>query len=248
MTVSSAPGTGSSIGLGSAVAGHLSFAQGGISNGDVITYAIRDGSNSEIGTATYSTTGPSLSGRTVTNSTNSNAAINATASAEVFITASADDIANTTTATKLATSRTIALAGDVIGSVGFDGSANVSITTTASGKANVASPTFTGIASFGTSPTLAAAGTTQGTATAIVNTVSIVTSGTGGVVLPASLPVGTELKVINATGSAIDVYPNSGAAIGPLATNAAFSLPAGTYLTFACGSSTKWFPPAAVYA
>lgn len=208
MTVSSAPGTGSSITLGSAVAGHITFVNAGIANGNVITYAIRDGANSEIGTATYSTTGPSLTGRTVLNSTNGNAAINASANAEVFITASASDFAE---------------------------------------KANVASPAFTGIGSFGTSPALAAAGTTQSTATAITNQVSIVTTGTGGIVLPASLPVGTEITVANATFNAINVYPNSGATIGRLAANAAFSLPSGAYLTFLCGSPTYWFPAAAAY-
>lgn len=91
MTVSSAPGTGSTIGLGAAASGHISFANSGIVNGDVVTYMIVDGSNREIGTATYSSTGPSLTGRTVLNSTNSNAAINATATAEVGITAAASD-------------------------------------------------------------------------------------------------------------------------------------------------------------
>lgn len=83
---STTTGTGSTIALdGGAVTGCLTFAQSGVSNGDVIDYAIKDGNNSEIGTATYSSTGPQLTGRTVTNSTNSNAAINLSGAAEVFI-------------------------------------------------------------------------------------------------------------------------------------------------------------------
>lgn len=59
------------------------------------------------------------------------------------------------TATKLATARTIALTGAVAGTTTFDGSANVSITTTSTTLAPLASPTFTGVPA---APT-AAAGT-----------------------------------------------------------------------------------------
>lgn len=76
-------GTGT-ITLGSAVSGYLTFAQAGVSNADVVDYAIKDGANSEIGTGTYTSSGTTLT-RTVTNSTNSNAAINLSGSAEVFI-------------------------------------------------------------------------------------------------------------------------------------------------------------------
>lgn len=91
-------GTGSTITLGSAVTGFLSFANAGAVNGQTYSYAIRDGSNSEVGTATYSTTGPSLTSRTVTKSTNSNAAINLSGAAEVVITVRAEDILTPTEA------------------------------------------------------------------------------------------------------------------------------------------------------
>jgi hypothetical protein len=90
--VASAPGTGSTIPLGGAVAGWLTFALAGVANGDVVTYAIIDAVASEIGTATYSTTGPSLTGRTPLKSTNSNAAINATISAVIICTLAAEDL------------------------------------------------------------------------------------------------------------------------------------------------------------
>lgn len=90
------------------------------------------------------------------------------------------------TATKLSTARTIALTGDVTGTVNFDGSANVSITTTVSddshnhvisnvdglqaaldSKAPLESPTFTGVPS---APTAAVTtNTTQLATTAFVN-------------------------------------------------------------------------------
>jgi hypothetical protein len=84
-------GTGATIALGVAVAGYLSFALSGVANGDVISYGIADGANSEVGTATYSSTGPQLTGRTVTKSTNGDAPIALSGSAQVFITIRSED-------------------------------------------------------------------------------------------------------------------------------------------------------------
>lgn len=83
-------GTGT-ITLGSAVAGYLTFAQAGVANSDVVDYAIKDGNDSEIGTGTYTSSGTTLT-RTVTKSTNSNAAINLSGAAEVFITPRAETL------------------------------------------------------------------------------------------------------------------------------------------------------------
>ncbi|MEH2513930.1 hypothetical protein V1291_005284 [Nitrobacteraceae bacterium AZCC 1564] len=83
-------GTGT-ITLGAAVAGYLSFAQAGVANGDVVDYAIKDGNNSEIGTGTYAAAGRTLT-RSVSASTNGNAAINLSGTAEVFITARAETL------------------------------------------------------------------------------------------------------------------------------------------------------------
>lgn len=84
-------GTGT-ITLGSAVSGYLTFALAGVANGEVVSYGIKDGANSEIGTGTYTSSGTTLT-RTVTKSTNANAAITLSGAAEVFITARAEDIA-----------------------------------------------------------------------------------------------------------------------------------------------------------
>lgn len=56
--------------------------------------------------------------------------VNGTATISLPSTINADTSGNAATATKLATSRTISLAGDVVGSVGFDGSGNAQITAT----------------------------------------------------------------------------------------------------------------------
>lgn len=83
-------GTGT-ITLGSAVSGYLTFALAGVANADVVSYGIKDGANSEVGTGTYTTAGTTLT-RTVTKSTNANAAISLSGTAEVFITPRAEDL------------------------------------------------------------------------------------------------------------------------------------------------------------
>ncbi len=79
------------ITLGSAESGYQSFADAGVANADVVRYVIEDGSNFEIGTGTYTSSGTLLS-RTVSESSNSNNAINLSGSATVFIGATAEDI------------------------------------------------------------------------------------------------------------------------------------------------------------
>jgi hypothetical protein len=86
----STTGTGT-ITLGSAEDGYQTFADAGVADADVVRYVIEDGSNFEIGTGTYTSSGTTLS-RTVSESSNSDAAINLSGSATVFIGATAEDI------------------------------------------------------------------------------------------------------------------------------------------------------------
>ena len=85
-------GTGT-ITLGSALAGQRTFADAGINDGDVVRYVIEDGINFEIGTGTYTASGTTLT-RTVSESSNADAALNLTGSAVVYVSPSADDIGN----------------------------------------------------------------------------------------------------------------------------------------------------------
>jgi len=85
------------ITLGSAVSGFLSFSAAGVSDGETVTYAIQDGTASEIGRGVYTASGTTLT-RSVLKSTNSNAAISLSGSAQVFITAAAEDFSVRTTA------------------------------------------------------------------------------------------------------------------------------------------------------
>jgi hypothetical protein len=86
----STTGTGTMT-LGSTVSGFLSFANAGVQDGDTVTYAISDGSNSEIGHGVYSSTGPTLT-RNALVSTNSNSPINLSGTARVFLTFAAEDL------------------------------------------------------------------------------------------------------------------------------------------------------------
>jgi hypothetical protein len=88
---SNTTGTGSTIALTGAVPGMLTFAQAGYTDGQVLTYGITDDANSETGQATYSSSGPSLTSRTVSKSTNSNAAINLSGTQRVFALTGSDD-------------------------------------------------------------------------------------------------------------------------------------------------------------
>jgi len=84
----STSGTGT-ITLGSAVTGFRTFADGGIVNGDVVTYVVEDGNSYEIGTGTYTHSGTTLSRSLQSSSTGS--LLNLSGSASVFITLSSQD-------------------------------------------------------------------------------------------------------------------------------------------------------------
>ena len=82
----STTGTGT-ITLGSASTGFQTFANAGITNGQSVQYVIEDGSNFEIGTGTYTSSGTTLTRGAVTESNNSDNAINLSGAAVVFIAA-----------------------------------------------------------------------------------------------------------------------------------------------------------------
>src|SRR5262245_35229457 len=92
-------GTGTMT-LAAAAQSFLTFAQAGIADGDVVTYAIEDGANREIGRGTYAASGPALSRDSVLNSTNGGGRINLGGSAEVFVTLAASDVREALTANR----------------------------------------------------------------------------------------------------------------------------------------------------
>jgi len=88
----STTGTGSPITLGSAESGYQSFADAGVADQDFVRYVIEDtGGAFEIGVGLYTASGTTLS-RIVSESSNSDAAINLSGSATVFVGAAAEDL------------------------------------------------------------------------------------------------------------------------------------------------------------
>jgi len=83
-------GTGA-ITLGAAESGYQSFADAGVVDTDVVRYVIEDGTDWEIGTGTYTASGTTLT-RTVSESTNSDAAINLSGNAVVYVSATETDV------------------------------------------------------------------------------------------------------------------------------------------------------------
>jgi hypothetical protein len=119
-------------------------------------------------------------------------------------------------------------------------------------KANLASPTFTGTVTLpigsiapgilgSTSPTVTAAGTTQGTATSLTTDINIVTTATvnQGVMVPGATS-GKYAVIINKTAVTIIVYPSTGHNFDSLAANVGISLLAGAFLEIYGYSNTQW--------
>lgn len=91
MTVAS--GGAGDITLGAAVAGYQTFADAGVSDTNVLRYTIEDGDDWEIGTGVYTASGTTLV-RTVTESSNSDAALTCSADAVIFVTMAAEDFSD----------------------------------------------------------------------------------------------------------------------------------------------------------
>lgn len=100
----STTGTGT-ITLGSAEDGYQSFADAGVSDGDVVRYVIEEGNNWEIGTGTYTASGTTLT-RNVIESSNSDSAITLAGAAVVFVSATVEDFTNFQIGTTSSTTET----------------------------------------------------------------------------------------------------------------------------------------------
>lgn len=84
-------GNGATLTLGSAVSGFLTFALAGVADQAIVPYGIIDGANSEAGWGVYTAAGTTLT-RNVTKSTAADARISLSGSAQVGISARAEDI------------------------------------------------------------------------------------------------------------------------------------------------------------
>lgn len=196
----STTGTGT-ITLGSAATTYQTFAEAGVSNGDVVRYLIEEGTNWEVGTGTYTATGTTLS-RTVSESSNSGSAITLAGNATVSIVSAAEDVTSDVEITggtidNAVIGGTTAVAGtftnvtstgtltyatlndgttsltSTVAELNYSDGVTSNIQTQLDAKAPLASPAFTGTAT-GVNLTLSGDLTVNGTTTTLNTTNTVV--------------------------------------------------------------------------
>jgi len=96
---------------------------------------------------------------------------------------------------------------------------------------------------------ISAAGSTQGTGTALGNTVNIVSTvaSGAGVVLPTAV-AGMTVYITNTSANSLLVYPATGAVINELSTNVGYSQATKATIHYVAASSTQWYSVGATYA
>ena len=103
--------------------------------------------------------------------------------------------------------------------------------------------TVGGASILSTDGAVAGAGNSQGTATALTQTYSVVTTATAGSAEGVKLPdvsTGMEAFILNDTSATIKVYPYSGESVDSGSANAAVDLGPGHSLRLVGVSATKW--------
>jgi len=196
----STTGTGT-ITLGSAATTYQTFAEAGVANGAVVRYLIEEGTNWEIGTGTYTSSGTTLS-RTPSESSNGGSAITLAGNATVSIVAASQDITSgvaitggtidnaviggTTAAagtfTNVTSTGTLTYATlndgttaltSTVAELNYSDGVTSNIQTQLDAKAPLASPAFTGTAT-GVNLTLSGNLTVNGTTTTLNTTNTVV--------------------------------------------------------------------------
>lgn len=132
---------------------------------------------------------------------------------------------------------------DITGDATIGGSSTVAGTFTVTGNA-----TLNGLIAHGVTASVAAAGSDQSGATALTETLNVITSGTGGVKLPTAVS-GRTVTVFNTLSVDLNLYPDTSDNINGAADNVAIALPANTTKTLSCKDDAAWVSvrPLAVY-
>ena len=146
---------------------------------------------------------------------------------------------------------TLSASGNITGGNVYANSGTIGATTlTASGNVSGANVNATAYNITGVTTGISAAGTTQGTATALskaISVVSTVSSGANGVVLPAAV-AGMSIYITNSSANTLNVFPASGGAINTGATNASYSQPAGSTVHYIAPTTSQWYTVTGTYA
>ena len=165
-----------------------------------------------------------------------NLATTASAVNQVTVTDSVTTVAPSISATGTDTNISLNLVSKGTGVVQANGVkvADFSSAQTLTNKTFDSTSTFAApLISYSLTNSVSAAGTTQGTATAVTtDLVNVTTCAAGaGVILPTTV-VGRSISIKNNTANPCLVYPATGGAINALAANTAFSIPAGLTVYF----------------
>ena len=131
-----------------------------------------------------------------------------------------------------------------VGNIGF-GSGVV----TGTGNITAGNVTVTSYHLRSVATAISAAGTTQGTATAITKEINVVpTVATGaGVILPTAV-AGMVITITNTSANSLLVYPAVNGIINALAANAAFTHPTLATLQYIAPTTTQWYTVGATYS
>ena len=160
------------------------------------------------------------------------------------------------TSGNVATTGTLNVGGlaSLDGGIDVDGAFTVADSTgniaTSGDLAVTGTTTLSGDLKYGVTASVSAAGSTQGDATALTETVNVVTtaSASQGVKLKTAV-AGLKVEIYNATTNDIKVYPNTSDSIDGGSANAAKDLPAKTSMVLVCKDATDWQVqrPVAIY-
>ena len=219
------------------------------------------------GTITGSVSGSASSANAVAGSnvsgavsfaTTANAVAGANVSGAVSFATTANAVAgaNVSGAVSFATTANAVAGANVSGTVASATSAttagSATTATTAGTVTTAAQPNITSVGTLlihSSSDSISAAGSNQGTATALTSEINRVTSvpASTGVKLP-NAEGGLIIFVTNTTATALNVYPNTSDAINSLSTNNAFVHPGNATLQYICTNATNWYTVGATYA